>query len=118
MTTRSPLDVLVTYASLKRRVSGDLMDRITDEALASGDGAEQIKNVCAKVPVQLSDRIDDICTLLGISKRRFLEAAFTEAIKKAEEIMDAEGVEEHLVAMTEASPARMKAKADGKEVSK
>lgn len=49
------------------------------------------KNVCAKVSPQLAKRIDDVADLLGISKRRFLEAAFVDAIDRALSIMKEEG---------------------------
>lgn len=102
MTTRTPLDMLVTHAALGHMVQqGDFMQFFSDDDQASPDFNAQIKNVCAKVSVQLSDEIDSICGFLGISKRIFLEAAFIEAVSKAKAIIDAEGVEEHLVAITE-----------------
>jgi hypothetical protein len=84
---RSPLDALVTENSL-RIVSGRFGDpeRTDDEF----DG-HAIKNVCAKVPGQLADEIEEIVDLLGISKRSFLEAAFREAVLKAKAIMEEEG---------------------------
>lgn len=54
------------------------------------------KNVCAKVAPELSDRIDNIVTILGLSKRKFLEAAYIEACERAEHIMREEGVYEML----------------------
>jgi len=56
-----------------------------------------LKNVCAKVSPQLSDDIDDICGLLSISKRRFLEAAMLEAVSKARYIIQREELDEVLV---------------------
>lgn len=89
---RTPLDMLVTHASLSHMVQKDVFHLFEDELEASG----QCKNVCAKVSVQLSDEIDNICGLLNISKRKFIEAAFIEAITKAKAIIDAEGVYEYL----------------------
>lgn len=51
-----------------------------------------LKNVCAKVTSQLSEEIDQVCGFLGISKRRFLEAAFIDAVAVAQEIIRREGV--------------------------
>jgi len=51
-----------------------------------------IKNVCAKVHPSLSDRIDKVVSMLGISKRSFLEVAYIEACDRAEKIMVEEGV--------------------------
>lgn len=102
---RTPLDALVTEKALHLvhgGNGGDLADWVLDRGEAyvvSGDEiprAPVVKNVCAKVTVQLSDEIDDVCNLLDISKRRFLEAAMLEAVQKAKAIMDAEGVWEAL----------------------
>lgn len=82
---RSSLDALVTENSL-RIVSG----RVGDHDLADDEFGE-IRNVCAKVPSPLADDIDEVVGLLGISKRRFLEAAFLDAVQKAKAIMEAEG---------------------------
>lgn len=89
---RSPIDALVTEKSLNI-VSGsgnaDLFDHLgVIEKAESG----LIKNVCAKVSTDLATDIESLCDVLGISKRRFLEAAMLEAVAKAKAIMDAEGV--------------------------
>lgn len=93
---RSVLDALVTEKTLNLISSwrnADLLDLIADEQIPD---SVPLKNVCAKVSQQLSDKIDEVCGLLGISKRRFLEAAFIEAVQKAEAIMEAEGLWEAL----------------------
>lgn len=95
---RTPLDILITAGSLgliESSPKGRGMDFILDELDKTG-GSPEIKNVCAKVSVRLSDEIDQICGLLDISKRRFLEVAFIEAIDKAKEIMNREGVWDYL----------------------
>ncbi len=51
-----------------------------------------IRNVCTKVFVDLSNRIDDLVNLLHISKREFCEAAFIQACDQAEQILEREGV--------------------------
>ncbi|MBS1196860.1 MAG: hypothetical protein H6R18_645 [Proteobacteria bacterium] len=102
MAARSPLDLLVTHATLSIMVEGSLPQSMTDQLLESPEVASQVKNVCAKVSVQLSDEIDNICSFLGISKRKFLEAAFIEAVDRANAIMETEGVHEHLEERTSA----------------
>jgi hypothetical protein len=59
-----------------------------------GDGLT--KNVCAKVAPELSDRIDNIIGLLGVSKRQFLEALFLTGCDQAEQAMREEGVYQSL----------------------
>jgi hypothetical protein len=72
-----------------RIVSGRFGDsELTDDEL---EASQQIRNVCAKVPRQLADEIDEVVGLLDISKRRFLEAAFRDAVQKARAIMEDEG---------------------------
>lgn len=89
---RSTLDALVTEKALNfisTRRNADLLDLVAEDRL---DHNIPLKNVCAKVTPQLSDEIDQVVGLLGVSKRRFLEAAYIEAVQRAHEIMKAEGV--------------------------
>lgn len=88
---RTPLNALVTEKILTR-ISQSGNAELLELALEDSDLAERItKNVCAKVSVQLSDRIDEIVGILGCSKRKFLEAAFLEAVDKADLIITREG---------------------------
>jgi len=95
---RTPLDALITRKTLDfiythgNWGNGDVMDLIIDHAAENGEMPFKLKNVCAKVSEELANKIDEVCGLLEISKRRFLEAAFIEAILKANEIMDKEGL--------------------------
>lgn len=87
---RTPLNALVTEKILTRisqQANAELIDHVVD----SGEAQIEIKNVCAKVSVELSDRIDAIVAILSCSKRKFLEAAFVEAVDKAELIIEREG---------------------------
>ena len=93
------LTELLTYRALHFKLhtaSGDpaLLDIVAeDEDYAS---KLQLKNVCAKLTPELSDEIDEIVGLLSISKRRFLEAAFVDAVQQAHQIMANEGVWESM----------------------
>lgn len=90
---RSPLDLLLTERALRLIRSygdGDLPDSILEQALNQSSPA--IKNMCAKVSVQLVDRLDETCNLLDISKRKFIETAVIEALNKADQIISSEGV--------------------------
>lgn len=84
---RSHLDSLVTEKVLVllndiRGSSGGI------DCVESSD----LKNVCAKVSPSLSDEIDQVSGFLGISKRRFLESAFIDAVETAQEIIRREGL--------------------------
>jgi hypothetical protein len=91
---RSPLNALLTEKALHAvsiRRNAELAEHVLSDS--QGDSsALPIKNVCAKVSIQLSDEIDEVVAQLGIPKRRFLEAAFVEAIAMARRIMEEEGV--------------------------
>lgn len=84
---RSSFNALVTEKSLRIYNGYD-----TAEFLTKASEELALKNVCARVHPELAERIDQIVGLLEISKRRFLEAAFIEAVEQAERIMREEGV--------------------------
>lgn len=89
---RTQLDALVTEKALhfvSTQRNADLLDMIGEDKL---ENAVQLKNVCAKVSAELAAEIDQVAGLLVISKRRFLEAAFVDAIAQAHQIMADEGV--------------------------
>jgi len=96
---RTPLNALITEKSL-RFISvlhnSDLADAIANDPDHDSQTRGFLKNVCAKVSIELSDDIDEICGLLSISKRAFLEAAMSEAVTKAKVIMEREGVWESI----------------------
>lgn len=92
---RTPLDLLITGATLHCMQRGDLLSLIPDEELAN---VADIKNLCAKVHISLSDEIDSICALLGIRKRAFIEVALIEAVKKSHSIIESEGLYEAMEA--------------------
>ena len=94
---RSKIDQMVTLATLQamQALLPQLLDAALDEA--PSDIQEKLtKNVCTKVSIQLSARLDKLVHDLYLSKREFVEAAIIEALDKAEAIIDAEGLNEHL----------------------
>lgn len=93
--TRTPLDRLITCKSLhfvSIQHYDSIPDMIKGDSIKTEKGSIELKNVCAKVAPELAAKIDDICDLLDISKRQFIEAALIEAVKKSYAIMKAEGV--------------------------
>ena len=46
-----------------------------------------LRNICAAISPELFSRIDGCCSMLEISKRRFVEGALIEAVEKAESIV-------------------------------
>lgn len=64
---------------------------LTEAVIASGHEPLPLRNVCAKLTVELSDRIDSTVAVLGISKRLFIERALIEAMDQADAALAAVG---------------------------
>lgn len=47
----------------------------------------ETKNLCAKVPPQLADEVQEMSRFLGISKRFFIEQAVTDSLDRAAQII-------------------------------
>lgn len=88
---RSEVNLLVTARAL-RLIEAHRGSELLD--LPGVADAAGTRNVCAKVSPALADQIDAIAGLLGISKRRLLEAAFVDLVAEAHAIFRAEGVPE------------------------
>ena len=84
------LEELVTLKALEaKRLNhggGDVQDQLIDTFLMKSDGAA-FRNVCAHVGIPLADEIDNLCKLLDISKRRFIEGALIDAVKRSNAIV-------------------------------
>jgi len=89
---RSRLDALITQHVLEQMESWRGTNTIDVYEALNGSQTAEIKNVCAKVHVSLSDRIDECVRTLGIQKRVFLEAAFLDALNRYEQIATEEGL--------------------------
>lgn len=63
-----------------------LIDLMAQEQNKNSEFPIPLKNVCAKLTVELSDEIENICDLLSVSKRRFIEMAIINAIGRFKEI--------------------------------
>jgi hypothetical protein len=89
--SRTDFERMIAHKSLEF-VSNCRNEYLSEMLIQSGNADKLMKNLCTKVTVQLSDKIDNLCNMLGISKRAFCEGAFIEAVEKAESIMREEGV--------------------------
>jgi len=108
MEKRTRINAMVTERSLALLSSNqaDFAGELSDP--------KDMKNVCAKLPVELSDRIDSLVSLLGVSKRLWLESAILDALENSSRILEQEGVFEMLEVMTKAA-AEHKAKQEAAE---
>ena len=63
---------------------------LTEHLLNRAEGADLIplRNVCAKLSVELAEDIDGVCSTLGISKRLFIQNALIEACAQAKQALE------------------------------
>lgn len=67
--------------------NGHLLDRLIE---AEGD-ALPLRQMCAKVSPALYERLEQLTSLLDMSKREFIEAAVIEACDRAEDVLERTG---------------------------
>jgi len=60
---------------------------LTEAVLASQPDALPLRNVCAKLSIELAEEIDQVCSTLGISKRLFIQNALIEACAQAKQAL-------------------------------
>lgn len=71
---------------------GDHFSKSLEHLIEAGSFPEnKVKNVCAKVAVALSDELDAVTALLGMSKRQFIELAIEAAIAQANHSIECVG---------------------------
>jgi len=84
------LTELLMYKTLhvKQSFQGNdfLLEHLMAQNPEEAEKSLQLKNVCAKISTQLADRLDGLCGLLDISKRRFIEAAIINALDEAQRV--------------------------------
>lgn len=65
---------------------GDRGYDLVDHAIEKGEVVE-VRNMCAKVHPVLIERLEDVCKMLDVSKRRFIESAVSAAVHEAEQLI-------------------------------
>lgn len=76
----------LTYKCLNYKLHTPTL--LLDHAIESG-GIEAdfpTQNVCAKLSVDLVVELNNVCDVLGVSKRSFIESALTNALEKFDEV--------------------------------
>ena len=91
--------------AVKYQANGENMANLLDP-LVDASNVPQIKNVCAKLSVELSDKIDQTSDLLGISKRRFIEIALLQMIEHSEHVLECVGTNDAIEDALDRSEAR------------
>lgn len=71
-------------------------EELTEALIAQGEAPLPLRNVCAKLAPELAERIDRTVSVLGISKRLFIERALIEALDQVDAILDAHEVPQEI----------------------
>lgn len=95
-------DKLIQFKALSQIYgnSADMLEKIVNPNNLEETEKVKMRNVCALISVQLFDRLEQTCGLLDLSKRQFIEASLIEALDRADEIVQNEGVFEHFENMS------------------
>jgi hypothetical protein len=90
--TLSDMERMVEGGSLGKEVDGVFVPAKTLEEVTS----IPLRNVCAKLTVELVERLDNSLSILGMNKREFIEMALIEALDKVDqELLDIDAFEFH-----------------------
>ncbi len=79
------LEELLTYKALEYKLNSGPGEEAIADAMEGKPGFET-KNVCAKLEIDLVVELEQVCSLLNMSKRTFIKAAIVEALSKFDEI--------------------------------
>jgi len=86
------LQVLKLKASYSGR--GPILEHLLDQA--DGQPGTPVRQMCAKVSTVLYADLEQVCSLLEMSKREFIETAVGDALQRAHEVINRSGVVEQM----------------------
>lgn len=100
-------DKLIQFKALSQIYGNgpDLLENLVNSNNLSEAEKVKMRNVCALIPVELFDRLEQICGFLNFSKREFIEASLIEALDRANQIIEDEGLPEHFEFLSNRSKA-------------
>jgi hypothetical protein len=94
----------IQYKVLDRMYSTD-NDALLGMALRNPENEAEIKanfkNVCALISLPLFEDLENICGMLDMTKRKFIEGALVEAISQANKIAEENGLHEHFAMISD-----------------
>ena len=79
-----------------KATSGGIRGKILDQLLEEAGEYGPVRQMCAKVSHVVYEDLEQVCGLLDMSKREFIESAVIEALAKAHDVIDRSGVMEQL----------------------
>lgn len=83
-------DEVIQLQALKLKAinSGQGLAALVDRAV---EESPQLRQMCAKVSPELYDRLEQVCSVLDMSKRQFIEGAVADALERAVETIEKMG---------------------------
>lgn len=83
----------LSISDLERMVEGGSLGQDVDGTFVPAQSLEEVcpiplRNVCAKLSVELVDRLDNSLSILSMSKREFIEMALIEALDKVDVVLE------------------------------
>ncbi len=85
---------LLTLQALKfkQELMADHVDQDDSGPVWMSDAIEKTRNICAFISVPMSEEIDRLCSVLSMSKRRFVELALRDMAEKANGVIEGVGL--------------------------
>jgi hypothetical protein len=77
-----------------KAMSGGVRGRMLDQLLEEAGEAAPVRQMCAKVSHIVYEDLEQVCGLLDMSKREFIEGAVIDALARAHEVINRSGVME------------------------
>lgn len=85
------LQELIQLQVLKQKAVHAGRTQMADHLMAMGQGDMPLRQMCAKVSVELYQDLENTCSALDITKREFIEAAVSDAIDQAKSAIEKSG---------------------------
>lgn len=85
------LDETIRLQALKQKqltTQGSDIDLVDFVLRHQPEVPEQMRNICATISASLFNEVENCCSMLDLSKRRFVELALQDALAKAATIID------------------------------
>lgn len=75
-----------------KAMSGGIKGKFLDQLLEEAGETAQVRQMCAKVSYLVYEDLEQVCSLLDMSKREFIETAVVDALQRAHQVIDRSGV--------------------------
>ena len=79
-----------------KAMSGGIKGKLLDQLLEESGESAPVRQMCAKVSHLVYDDLEQVCQLLDLSKREFIETAVMDALTRAHAVIDQSGLIEQL----------------------